>query len=178
MTAALDVDDFADVDMDTMPDTEHVTPNFEASQDPPAGFKRIWTPPAAKAKTAREPKLKKAAPRMPTGGLAGPLTDVYTMIGAVLTPIDPVCGQAVMMGAPDCAKALEKLAKSNPEVRRVLVGLVTTSTWGAVITAHIPIIMAIAMHHMPALSDKMNQVAETAEGQFSDPNPDFVRATS
>jgi hypothetical protein len=97
------------------------------------------------------PKLKPAAPRMPAGGLAQPLNDIYVMIGALLAPIDPTCGGAIIRQAPECAKALEALAKQNPEVRRVLVALVSTSAYGAVITAHIPIVLAVATHHLPAM---------------------------
>lgn len=170
MTTAIDFDD---VDLDDMPDvpSEFVTPNHEASENPPEGLKRIWTPPTKKSKTSA-PKLKKPAPRMPSGGLAAPLADMYTMIGAVLSPIDQTCGNAIMASANDCGKALEKLAKTNPEVRRVLVGMVTTSTWGAVITAHLPIIMVIATHHL------MPKAPEPEPVPDPDINPDFVRATS
>lgn len=172
------MDEFSDVDLDDIgPASDFVTPNFEASQDPPAGLKRIWTPPTRKKSEPDAPKLKKPAPRMPSGGLAGPLADMYTMIGAVLSPLDPVCGGAVIQAAPEAAKALEKLAKTNPEVRRILVGMVTTSTWGAVVTAHMPIILAVVMHHMPRITGAPTGPADGDSPSAGPEDVEHVRAT-
>lgn len=150
-------DDFADTEFqqeldDLHAEPEFAVPNHSASEksDPPIKRLLLGRPQQRK----RAPKIKEPAPRMPTGGLAAPLTDLYTMLGAVLSPMDPVCGGAIINQAPECAKALEKLAKTNPEVRRVLVNLVSTSAWGAVITAHIPIVMAVGMHHIPGLQPR------------------------
>ncbi len=124
-------------------------------------------------KPSPEPRLKaaKPAPRMPAGGLAAPLKDLYILVGAMLSPVDPICGGAIIQQAPDCAKALETLAKQNPEVRRVLVALVSTSAYGAVVTAHIPIILAVAAHHIPAM--RPTQVPTMpGPADFTDVDPD------
>lgn len=115
--------------------------------------------PKAKAKKTPGP-----APAMPRGGLKGPLVNVYTGIGMSVMPFDPGCGRIIIENAEACATALDDLAKTNPAVRRVLLSLVTTSAWGAVIMAHAPIVMAIAMHHVPALRERQEKmVGEFAE---------------
>ena len=101
---------------------------------------------------------------MPRGGLRQPLEDLYTGLGMMLIPFDPSCGKVIIEAAPRCAETLDDLAKTNPAVRRILISLVTTSALGAVVMAHAPIIMAIAMHHVPALREKQEKmVGEFAE---------------
>jgi hypothetical protein len=157
-------------------DGAHKIPDHTASEEAKRGPSLPWANKGPKpAALPKEPKLKSAAPRMPAGGLAAPLKDMYILVGAMLSPVDPVCGGAIIQQAPDCAKALENLAKQNPEVRRVLVALVSTSAYGAVVTAHIPIILAVASHHLPAMRPKSGPVmpgsADGVEQGFTDKGP-------
>lgn len=100
----------------------------------------------------RKVKEEKPVPPMPRGGkLASGLQDIYVSLGMMLMVVDPVCAQAIITAAPECAKSMEKLAQSNPAVRRVLLKTLETSAWGAVVAAHLPILMAVAAHHVPAL---------------------------
>lgn len=173
----------SDVPFDDVEDLEpepasngHAVPNHVASEpeNEPGPVKRAFTFGKRPPRKPREPKLKDAAPRMPAGGLAAPLTDMYIMVGAVISPMDATCGGAIINQAPECAKALEKLAKTNPEVRRVLVNLISGSAYGAVITAHIPIVMAVAMHHMPGVRPEPAPVEDLPtddEWQQGDPMP-------
>ncbi len=126
-----------------------------------------WESKRRKAKTYSERKAakpKKPVPPTPRGGLRQPLEDLYTGMGMLLMPFDANCGKIIIDAAPRCAETLDELAKTNPAVRRILISLITTSALGAVIMAHAPILMAIAMHHVPALREKQEKmVGEFAE---------------
>jgi hypothetical protein len=138
-----------------------------ADFDPPQVKKARWWESRPKgekkSRQTRERKVR-AMPPMPRGGLKPALTQMYAGIGMAVMPFDPACGRVVIENAESCAAALDELAKTNPAVRRVLLSLVTTSAWGAVIMAHAPILMAVAMHHVPTLREKQEKmVGEMAE---------------
>jgi len=137
---------------------EDTPPTFEPPKKPK------WWERKPKNSQPKKVKEKKSAPPMPRGGLRQPLEDLYTGLGMMLIPFDPSCGKVIIEAAPRCAETLDDLAKTNPAVRRILISLVTTSALGAVVMAHAPIIMAIAMHHVPALREKQEKmVGEFAE---------------
>jgi hypothetical protein len=116
---------------------------------------------SARERRASKPKTVKPMPR---GGLRGPLTQLYVGIGMSVMPFDPSCGRTIIENADKCAEALDELAKTNTAIRNFLIGLCTTSAWGAVLMAHAPIVMAIAMHHVPALKKQQEKmVGEFAE---------------
>jgi len=131
------------------------------------GSKPRWWERAPKSeKKTREPRGRKprAVKAMPRGGLKPALVNLYTGIGMSVMPFDPSCGRIIIENAGACADSLDELAKTNPVVRNILISLVTTSAWGAVIMAHAPILMAIAMHHVPALRERQEKmVGEFAE---------------
>lgn len=145
--------------------TDPITGEFE----PPSikGSKPRWWergPKRDKSSAPKRERKSRAVPAMPRGGLKSALARMYVAIGMSVFPFDPHCGRTIIDSADQCAEALEELAKTNPEVRRILISLVTASAWGAVITAHAPIVMAIALHHIPALRDRQEKmVGEFAE---------------
>lgn len=151
--------DFSGLNAET---TEPIT-GFE----PPHVRKPRWWESRPKSeKKTRQARVRKtrAAPVMPRGGLESALTQMYTGMGLAVMPFDPACGRVVIENAATCAESLNELAKIDPAVRRVLISLVSSSAWGAVIIAHAPILMAVAMHHVPALRNKQEKmVAEFAE---------------
>ncbi len=119
-------------------------------------------PRGEKAKRERKVKPPKVVPPKPRpGSLKKPLQDMYGTIGMTVALFDPVCGQAILANAEACAIALENMARENEAVRRVIMSLVQTSIWGQLIAAHMPILLAIAMHHVPALNGMMNPNAAT-----------------
>lgn len=152
-----------------------------SSQDSPPVFTspekpKWWESKKRKAKTIQErkaAKAKKPVPPTPRGGLRQPLEDLYTGMGMMLMPFDAHCGKIVIDAAPRCAETLDELAKTNPAVRRILINLITTSALGAVVMAHAPILMAIAMHHIPAMREKQEKmVGEFAEMMANGFGPD------
>lgn len=102
---------------------------------------------------ARPPREKKAAVSAPRGGFVKPLTEMYGFIALALMPLDAQCAMAIMEAAPKAAESLDALAKNNDAVKRVLIMLTQTSAWGAVISAHLPIIIAVSVHHIPAVKN-------------------------
>jgi hypothetical protein len=150
--------DFGSLNAETE-DAPTSAPDF--SMPDPNGGKRKWWQGKAKAKT---PKRPKAIPSAPRGGILKPLEELYTGIGLMMMPFDPSCGRVIIEAAPACAKSLNDMANTNPAVRRLLISLLSTSAMGAVVMAHAPIVMAIAMHHIPALKSKQEKmVADMAE---------------
>lgn len=153
--------DFSALNAETV-SPEDSPPIFEAPAKP-----KWWESKKRKARTIEERKARKAPkpmPKAPVGGLRKPLEDMYTGLGMMLMPFDPSCGKVIIEAAPRCAETMDDLAKTNPAVRRILISLVTTSALGAVIMAHAPILMAIAMHHVPALRERQEKmVGEFAE---------------
>lgn len=93
----------------------------------------------------RQPK--KPVSRAKKGAFTEPLSQMYTMAGMAVFVRDQHCGTAIMEAASGCAEALDELAYRNESVRRALDALVKTSTFGAVIAAHLPIVLAVAGHH-------------------------------
>jgi hypothetical protein len=125
---------------------EFVRPNPDVSTEDkkaPSFFDKLSKP----KPTVDSPKKTKPVPVYRSGMFVRPLTELYTGIGMVLMPFDPVCSRGFIEQAESCAIALDQLAKENHTARRILMGVVTTSTVGKVFAAHAPIIALAAMHH-------------------------------
>lgn len=163
-------------------DTDSNTFDFSALTPESTSLGEEFTPPVVKGSKPRwwetrpksEKKTRQTRERstrsipsvkpMPKGGLKPALAQMYAGVGMAVMPFDPACGRVVLENAERCAESLDELAKTNPAVRNLLISLVTTSAWGAVIMAHAPILMAIAMHHVPALRERQEKmVGEFAE---------------
>lgn len=80
---------------------------------------------------------------------------MYAMLGAGVFQFDAQIGQTIMVQAPECAQALDDLAKENKTVARVLDGAMQTSAWSAVIFAHLPIAVMVSTKYTP-LGDMYN----------------------
>ena len=116
-----------------------------------------------KQREKAEKPERKLPPRR-KGSLVGPLTDLYTTIGTMLCAVDQNCGLAIVNSASKCAESMDKLAYENEAVRRTLYRLLETSAWGGVITAHSPIIFAVAIHHVPAVRNALGKMASRGIG--------------
>lgn len=131
------------------------------------------TPRERKRKPPREKVTAANAPPMPRKGhLARQFTQLYVSLGTFMYPFDAPCANAVINAAPKCGEALENLARENPAVRKALLAMVETSVWGQVIVAHAPIMLAIAIHHVPAVRDNIGGMA--AKIATSAVNPEDV----
>lgn len=123
-----------------------------------------------KAKSGGKPAARKKAVPRRKGQFVEPLTQMYAMVGAVAMPFDPVCANAVITSAQQCAESLDELAYQNEAVRRALYSLTQTSAIGAVAIAHAPIAMAVMMHHSNTaqkfLGDMGAAMADKVEDQM------------
>lgn len=94
-------------------------------------------------KAQENPSVKASKPMPKAGEISKGVAELYALAGVLIMPKNPVIGQSILENAEACGKSLEELAKTNESVRRVLIGLTTTSVWGAVAMAHAPILMAV-----------------------------------
>jgi hypothetical protein len=165
--------DFTPIE-ETTPDPS-ASAGMEPDGGPPKrnGF-RAWS-----ERTGRRPpksvKTDKSAPSwditktvIPNkkGQFVEPLMKLYASVGAAVMIADPICGTAIVTSAESCAKTLDDLAYQNEAVRRALYSLTTTSYLGAVLVAHLPIIMAVVMHHVPAAQQAFGQVGASMMEEY------------
>lgn len=139
--------------------------------DPPkrARERKLWPPAGDKRETKRAPsKPRRTLPPRKRGTLVPQLTELYVTIGTLAVPFDPICGMAVVQNAPRCAEALDELAYTNEPVRRALYAILTTSAWGGVLAAHSPIILAIAMHHIPMVQKTLGNMGQAFAENVAD----------
>ncbi|HET7414755.1 MAG TPA: hypothetical protein VFI97_03565 [Arthrobacter sp.] len=102
----------------------------------------------------------------------------YTWLGMGLMLADPVCAQSVIASAHDCAVAIDKMSKQNHALRRWLVKLTQTSDLTAVIVAHLPILAAVAFHHVPSLRNLLSSLGLTPAGFMQTVNNEWHRNTA
>jgi hypothetical protein len=99
---------------------------------------------------ATQSKPRSSVPPKPRAGtLVKPLTRLYTSLGMMLLPFDPQCAKAVIDNAENCARSLEALAQENEAVRRAILAITSTSAWGGLVIAHLPILLMVTVHHAP-----------------------------
>lgn len=113
----------------------------------PTGRQRIFgRTGGASSNRAENVKPKRESPPKLSAGMKGQLEDLYSGIGAMIMPFDPVMGQTIIDNARQCAKSVYDLAQQNDAVRRFVISLTTTSAVGALIMAHLPILLAVVRH--------------------------------
>lgn len=110
----------------------------------------------------------KPIPPMPRGNaLRVSLENFYNGVGLAVSAVDPHCGGIIIENAAACAKSMDELAKTNPALRRVIMKLVATSAMGTVIAVHAPIVMAISVHHIPALRERQEKMVSDMGVMFA-----------
>lgn len=102
--------------------------------------------PTKARKLAAAPKAEKEAPPKLSASVRGQIEDLYSGIGAMIKPFDEFTGQTLIDQAKPCAESVYALAQSNDAVRRFILSITTTTVVGAVIFAHLPILLALARH--------------------------------
>jgi hypothetical protein len=104
------------------------------------------------------------------GILVKPLRDLYVTVGTLVLPFNQPVGTAFIQNAEPCAKALDNAAKTDKQIRRVLMLLVQGSVWGEIIIAHMPIMMALAVTLVPSVRSSLNAV-QSEEDNSETVNP-------
>lgn len=137
----------------------------------PDAHKPKWYERFRKAKSdgnsPRPPKPRKPMPIMANSKLHKALVDLYMGMGIMLMPIYPEIASQVTQNAERCADAWVELAATNPAVKRFLVALVTTSATGALIMAHLPILIAVTMQFVPGMKERQNKMFADFASQMS-----------
>lgn len=145
LAGMLDGDDFG------IPDTDATAGTDSVKMSEPIGKTK------SAAKAARNAMAEKLAdkplPPKRKGQFVKPLEQLYVGVGMSLILIDPTCAAAIMNSANKCAVSIDELAYVNPQVRRIVAALLDTSAIGAVVFAHMPIMLAVVLHHVPGVAD-------------------------
>lgn len=79
---------------------------------------------------------------------------------AVVHPEHETCSVAIASQATTIAGALVDASKKNPSLRRILNMIVTTSVFGQVVTAMLPVLMTVARNHVAAFQYDIPEVPE------------------
>lgn len=116
-----------------------------ATRGPVKGRKIFGRTGGASSEFAANEKPREAPPQLKPG-VKRQLNDFYQFVGASVRPFDAVLGDTIIEQADKCAESVYNLAQSNDAVRRAIIALTTTSAMGAVMMAHLPIIL-VALRH-------------------------------
>lgn len=137
------------------------TPDFRAHG---RARRNLWGQRDKESATGRTPRQRtiKQKSTIPNrkGQFVEPVTRAYVMIGGVIAIRDPHCGRVIVMQAEAAAVALDDLAYTDEFTRRILWSLTQTGKYGAVIGAHLPILIAVLIHHVPAISDAISYMGQ------------------
>jgi hypothetical protein len=68
---------------------------------------------------------------------------MYGMVGSFLSVVKPEIGNRILLDAEKCAAANAALAMENESIRRTVSAAMVTGVYGAVIAAHLPLILVI-----------------------------------
>jgi hypothetical protein len=103
------------------------------------------------------------------------LANQYIRLGRAAQMFHPKFAAAMVEQAEDCALAWFELAENNDTVRRYILAMIEGGAWGKVITAHIPVFMAVIPEAtLNRLFLKgMGLFARNAE-QFDDDEPNYA----
>jgi hypothetical protein len=135
------------IDWTAAPVTD-VPPTVFEKPNPKAGRRAPLFGSAKKAApSARPSKPRSTVPASKPGQFTDDIAAIYAAAAMAISIRDPICGQAVARSAVACGEQWDKLAQSNDAIRKALMALTKTSAIGAVIAAHVPIIMAVSSHH-------------------------------
>ena len=139
---------------------------------------------------ARPPAASPAGKRGPSRGRPGPdkppkspkdertipyregvvkkgLTKFYGLLALMVMMIDAETGMVIMKNAEALASSWEILARQNPKIRRVLYGLISTSAWGTVLTAHVPIFIMVMRKAGPeGVRELMGMLINATDGSI------------
>lgn len=123
-----------------------------------------------RARNVKPTRARKSVPNVP-GQFVKPLTDFYNTMAFATMPFKPAVAVTLLSPcekptednpnpltvAENCAKAWDEAAQRSESVRRMLDGFVTVSVWGALISAHTPLIAAALQG--TKLEEKLNPAA-------------------
>lgn len=133
---------------------------------PPRRMPGFGGPPrkgTAPKSATRQSKPKTVEPPSKPGEFTEDIAGFYTMLGLGVGMRDQFCGRTIVENAEKIATEWDKLAESNPAVRKALRSMLKVTAVGSLMAAHVPIIMAISAHHGPGFGPKPDVETETEE---------------
>lgn len=80
------------------------------------------------------------------------LEGMYATAGTLVYVADQQTGTVILEQGPKCAEALDELAQKDPKIKAALESMLSTSAWGAVIAAHLPILVQVGTTYIPPLT--------------------------
>lgn len=118
--------------------------------DPEEDIKNFGPPKDERPRPAAPPKRtasKSVVTAVPLAQIKDSLTDMYVLVGSILSsypnPKMQMVGSAITLNHEKCVESIIDAAKKDPKLARALSKLVTTSVYGAIVVAHLPILMSI-----------------------------------
>lgn len=162
-TATSDADKgLVDLEEEKLSDDKLGKTKFKVSDRPSLGDKKPQT-----ERPTRQTNSKTASAPYKAGAIAAGMEDIYGSGAMLWSMFDSTCGTALLQCAPSAAQAWEELAKNDPKIRAMLMRIFTGSSWGKVFQAHLPLLIAVFMHH------GMGRVHREHEQKASDPFPQY-----
>ena len=138
----------ADVTANGQVITEDVPFVPEDTAPNPKRQKRVATPKAGTTQRLTTEDI----PYQP-GVIAAGMSRLYGFAGIGVSMLDRQWGESFLTVAEPAAQAWERLAKENASVRRVLNGILKSTTVGELFTAHLPLILTA-----PGIRDKAGKM--------------------
>lgn len=109
-------------------------------------------PRGKRARTRRKPPPAPPLPPFKAGPIAKWVNGRYRKAGKIIRALDPAVGIAIIACTEKddeddvtVGEAWERVAEINPKIRRVLLKLMETGAWSALVAAHTPILLALLM---------------------------------
>jgi hypothetical protein len=96
------------------------------------------------------------------------LKQAYVLVGTVTVAINAPDGFVIVRNAEDMAESWRMILDNDAKLRRRMKSLIQGSGWGTVITAHVPVVIAIlnnhkgSFEHLVKRRDTANQSAHTS----------------
>lgn len=142
---------------------DFAAPNHSATK--PKGRWRKWF--SNKPDEPRQAKPRKPMPQMAPSALRKGIVDFYNGIALMAMPFQPDLALKISQSSEACADAWIEFSKTNPAVKRFLIGLVTASASGALLMAHMPILIAAAIAFVPGMKEKQDAAMSAFVSQMS-----------
>ena len=165
-TATSDVDKpLVDLEEEKLSDDKLSKTKFKVSDRPNLNDKKPQT-----ERTTRPTNAKTTSTPYKAGAIAAGMEDIYGSGAMLWSMFDSTCGTALLQCAPSAAQAWEELAKNDPKIRVMLMRIFTGSSWGKVFQAHLPLLIAVFMHHGMG---RVHQEFAQTEKPMPDPFPQY-----
>lgn len=146
--------------MTEIQDTSENLEEFVPPQKPPDEEKPKRKP--AGDRGSGGPARPRTPVRIPNrrGQFIEPVTAAYMAVGGLLMTFDATCANAFIVNARPCAEVWDALAYDNESVRRFLWQCTQVSLITKLLLVHMPIVLAIMLHHSQRAQNFLGSMGE------------------